>query len=173
LSIRSQGFEVSFVGNDLITIINWVRNPSLMNLGRRKLYLDLTIVSCVALRKYALPSLKTLTLLLVRSSSIPETLRRTTTLMKYCGQVSSPDTVGLTLAIYPLPGWTSPSLARSSTRIAVGTSVWECGLIAACQLVFGMGTRQCENGVCLQQQKIRLRTWASCWRWTTHQLRTC
>jgi hypothetical protein len=55
---RSRGFEVSVVGNDLITMMNWVRNPSLMNCGRRKLYLDLNLVSCVASLKYALPSLE-------------------------------------------------------------------------------------------------------------------
>ncbi|KAF1363089.1 hypothetical protein EJ07DRAFT_152606 [Lizonia empirigonia] len=59
LGIQSHGFEVSIVGNDLITMMNWVRNPSLMNSGRRKLYLDLHLVSCVASRKYRLPSLET------------------------------------------------------------------------------------------------------------------
>lgn len=59
LWIQSHGFEVSVVGNDLITMMNWVRDPSLMNSGRRKLYLDLHLVSCVASRKYTLPSLET------------------------------------------------------------------------------------------------------------------
>ncbi|KAF2633024.1 hypothetical protein BU25DRAFT_406292 [Macroventuria anomochaeta] len=56
LWILSHGFKVSFVGNDLITMMNWVRNPGLMNAGRRKLYLDLNLVSCVASWKYALLS---------------------------------------------------------------------------------------------------------------------
>jgi hypothetical protein len=55
---RSRGFKVSVVGNDLITIMNWVQDPSLINCGRRKLYLDLNLVSCVPSLKYALPSLK-------------------------------------------------------------------------------------------------------------------
>lgn len=58
LWILSHGFEVSFVGNDLITMVNWVRNPGLMNRGRRKLYLDLNLVSCVASRRYRLSSLE-------------------------------------------------------------------------------------------------------------------
>ncbi|KZM26466.1 hypothetical protein ST47_g2209 [Ascochyta rabiei] len=56
LWMLSQGYDVSFVGNDLITMIDWVRNPGSMNAGRRKLYLDLHLVSCVASRKYALLS---------------------------------------------------------------------------------------------------------------------
>lgn len=56
--ILSHGYEVSVVGNDLITMMNWVRNPSLMNLGRRKLHLDLNLISYVASRRYALPSLE-------------------------------------------------------------------------------------------------------------------
>lgn len=56
LGILSHGFEVSLVGNDLITMMNWVQNPNLMNLERRKLYLDLNLVSYVASRKYTLSS---------------------------------------------------------------------------------------------------------------------
>ena len=56
LWILSHGFEVSFAGNDLLTMMDWERNPRLMNAGRRKLYLDMQLVSYVASRKYLLLS---------------------------------------------------------------------------------------------------------------------
>lgn len=52
----SRGIEVSFVGNDLSTMMDWVRHPGSMNKGRRKLYLDLSLVSPIASRKYPLLS---------------------------------------------------------------------------------------------------------------------
>jgi hypothetical protein len=55
----SHGFEVSLVGNDLITLIAWMNNPSLMNIGRTpSLYLDLRIVSPVASRRFRFRLLK-------------------------------------------------------------------------------------------------------------------
>jgi hypothetical protein len=56
LQMISLGFEVSFVGNDIVTIMNWTRNPTLMDGKRRQLYLDLRLVSPVASRAYALTS---------------------------------------------------------------------------------------------------------------------
>lgn len=55
MQLISNGFEVSLVGNDLMTLIAWMRNPSLMDIRRRSsLYLDLRIVSPVASRKLPL-----------------------------------------------------------------------------------------------------------------------
>lgn len=61
----SHGFEVSLVGNDLITLIAWMNNPSLMNIGRRtSLYLDLRIVNPVASRRSPLWSFENIEYLL-------------------------------------------------------------------------------------------------------------
>ena len=40
----------------MITMMNWVRNPKLMNAGRRKPYLDPNLVSNVSSRQYRLLS---------------------------------------------------------------------------------------------------------------------
>jgi hypothetical protein len=61
----SHGFEVSLVGNDLITLIAWMNNPSLMNIGRTpSLYLDLRIVSPVASRRLPLSAFENIEYLL-------------------------------------------------------------------------------------------------------------
>lgn len=56
LWMLSHGVEVSFVGNDLATMMERVRHPGSSNNGKRKLYLDLGLVSPIASRKYPLLS---------------------------------------------------------------------------------------------------------------------
>lgn len=49
-SITSQGFELYLVGNDLATLISWIKLPELVNSTRRRLHMDLRLSSCSVLR---------------------------------------------------------------------------------------------------------------------------
>lgn len=147
-SMASRGLELYLVGNDLATLMNWIRHPKLLNNSRRKLYPDLRLTARTSLHAQSQLSIDNCDCVIRETYELldefivkSDTDSWPTIPAFSCERGSSRATPRWN------HGWSSPPQARLSTHIGLRRLEQRVlNVLPTCLSVCGTAKRACKGG---------------------------